>query len=67
MTMEIQKLLDRELRMLYEDLNQLTRSLATKYLGRKDRTHYDYRIDTTLRFSKLDLRKYCEKTGDRIE
>ncbi|MHA1199539.1 MAG: hypothetical protein ACTSQF_09460 [Candidatus Heimdallarchaeaceae archaeon] len=67
MTMEIQKLLDRELRRLYEDLNQLTRILSTKYPGRNDQTNYDYRMDTTIRFSKLDLRKYCENKGDRIE
>ncbi|MCE7740986.1 MAG: hypothetical protein GOP50_00885 [Candidatus Heimdallarchaeota archaeon] len=67
MTMEIQKLLDRELKRLYEDLNRLTKTLASKYPGRNDRPHYDYRMDTTIRFSKLDLRKYCKNKGDRIE
>ena len=67
MSMEIKKLLDRELRKLYEDLSQLTRTLATKYPGRNDRISYDYRIDPTIRVTKLDLRKYCGNKGDRIE
>ena len=67
MSMEIQKLLDRKLRRIYEDLTQLTKTLATRYPERKERRHYDYRIATTIRFSKLDLRKYCENQGDKIE
>jgi len=65
--MEIKKLLDRELRRLYEDLNQLTKTLATKYPRKTDRVYYDYRIHTPIRVTKLDLRKYCGKKGDRIE
>ncbi len=67
MKMEIQKLLDRELRNLYADLTQLTKALATRYPRKHDRVYIDYRIETTTRFSKLDLRKYCENKGDRIE
>lgn len=65
--MEIQKLFDHELRRLYRDLSQLTRALAARYPGKNNRANFDFRIDTTIRFSKLDLRKYCGKKGDRIE
>ena len=61
---EIQKLLDREVRKLYDDLNRIIRTISTNSPEEREYETPLYYIDTTDTVSKIDLRKYCEIKGE---
>ena len=61
---EIHKLLDREVRKLYDDLNQIIKTISTNSPEDREYETPQYYIDTTNSVSKIDLRKYCEIKGE---
>lgn len=58
-TTEIKKLLDPEVRRLYEDLNKLMKSLSTRYSDKKLDLYEQYLTATISFYSNLNLRRFA--------
>ena len=56
---EIKKLLDPEVRRLYEDLNKLMRTLSKRYSDKKLDVYEHYLVATINYYSHLNLRRYA--------
>ncbi|MCG3259164.1 MAG: hypothetical protein H7644_05425 [Candidatus Heimdallarchaeota archaeon] len=57
-TNEIKKLLDPEVRRLYEDLNKLMKTLSNRYSDKKLDIYEQYLTATISFYSNLNLRRF---------
>lgn len=62
-TTEIKKLLDPEVRRLYEDLNKLMKSLTKRYSDKKVDVYEQYLAESIRYYSSLNLRRYANIWG----
>ena len=58
-TNEIKKLLDPEVRRLYEDLNKLMKTLSNRYSDKKLDIYEQYLTATISFYSNLNLRRFA--------